>query len=83
MSCRPYGSKSTIAFWMIVAIADAAMLVAAAGPAVMLLVVAGLALLAGAVVAVRRLTRDRVPAPFRLTAQRSVSTTQAVGRRRA
>jgi apolipoprotein N-acyltransferase len=83
MNCRPYGSKSTIAFWMIVAVADAAMLVAAAGPAVMLLVFAGLALLTGAVVAVRRFTRDRVPARFRLTTQRSVSTTQAVGRRHA
>jgi hypothetical protein len=71
MSCRRYGSKSTIAFWMLVAIADTVMLLAAAGPAVMISVLAAFALVAGGVVAARSLTRRNVPA------------TRAVVRRRA
>ena len=57
MNSRPYGSKPTIAFWMLVAITDAAMLVATAGVLVMVLIVAGLALAAGCVIGVRLLTR--------------------------
>ena len=71
MSCRKYGSKPTIAFWMLVAVADAAMVVATAGPAVMISILCVLALLAGGVVAARSLTRRSAPA------------TRAVVRRRA
>ena len=59
MSCRRYGSKPTIAFWMLVAIADCAMVVATAGPAVLISVLVVLALLAGCVVTARSLTRAR------------------------
>jgi len=71
MNGRPYGSKTTIAFWMLIAIVDAAMLLATAGVLVMVLVLAGLALVAGGVVGARRLTR------------RAASVTKAVARRRA
>jgi len=57
MSCRRYGSKPTIAFWMLVAIADSAMLFATAGAAVMVSILVALALLAGGFVAARSLTR--------------------------
>jgi hypothetical protein len=56
MNCRRHGSKSTIAFWMLVAIADLAMLVATAGAAVMISIFAALALVAGGVVAARTLS---------------------------
>jgi hypothetical protein len=62
MSCRRHGSKSTIAFWMLIAIADAAMLAAAAGAAVTVSIFAALALGAGGVVAARTLTGRSVPA---------------------
>jgi hypothetical protein len=62
MNCRRYGRKSTIAFWMLIAIADSAMLVGSAGAAVMISIFVALALVAGAVVAVRTLTRRSVPA---------------------
>jgi hypothetical protein len=71
MNCRPYGSKATIAFWLLVAIADAAMLVATAGVLVMLLILAGLALAAGCVIGVRLFTR------------RDSAATEAMSRRRA
>jgi hypothetical protein len=62
MSCRRYGSKPTIAFWMLIAVADVAMLFAAAGSAVMVSFLAALALVAGGVVAARSLTPRSVPA---------------------
>ena len=71
MNCRPYGSKTTIAFWLLVAIADLAMLVATAGVLVMLLIVAGLALVAGGVVAAYLFTR------------RDATATETMARRRA
>jgi hypothetical protein len=61
MSCRRYGSKPTIAFWMLVAIVDVAMLVAA-DTAVMISVLASLTLVAGGIVVARALTRRSVPA---------------------
>jgi hypothetical protein len=57
MSCRRHGSKCSIGLWMLVAVADVAIFVAAAGPLIVLLVVAGLVLLVGAVVGTRMLTR--------------------------
>lgn len=62
MNCRRRGKKSTIAFWMLIAIADAAMLFAAAGAAVMISIFAALALVAGGVVVARTMTRRSVPA---------------------
>ncbi|MCU7726701.1 hypothetical protein ODJ79_23465 [Actinoplanes sp. KI2] len=55
MNCRRHGSKPTIGLWMLIAIADVAILVAAAGVVTMLLIVAGLVALAGGVVAARAL----------------------------
>lgn len=94
MNCRPYGSKTTIGFWTLIAIADAALLVAAIGPVVVLLILAGFVLLAGGVVAARLLTRPRLP-QARLVAQprlnpvlaprtqRGMRAAEAVVRRRA
>lgn len=65
MNCRPYGRKPTIAFWMLIAIADSAVLVVRAGSAVMLTVAAGIALVAGAFLAARLLIRPRLAAPNR------------------
>jgi fatty acid desaturase len=56
MNRRRHGSKPTIALWMLIAIADLAILVAATGVVTMLLIVAGLVALAGGVVAARALT---------------------------
>jgi hypothetical protein len=61
MSCRRYGSKPTIAFWMLIATVDAAAL-AAADTAVMISILLSLALIAGGVVAARTLTRRSLPA---------------------
>jgi len=62
MNCRRYGSKPTIGFWMLVAVADSAMLFATAGPAVLISILVALAVIAGGIVAARSLTRRSVPA---------------------
>jgi hypothetical protein len=62
MNCRRHGSKPTLALWMLVAVADVALLAAAAGLVVVLLVVAALATAVGAVLAVRLSHRHDVVA---------------------
>ncbi|MBU2662900.1 hypothetical protein KOI35_05200 [Actinoplanes bogorensis] len=57
MSCRRHGRKSTLALWMLVAVADLAILTAATGALVMLTIVALLAVFAGGVMAARQLTK--------------------------
>ena len=57
MNCRRHGSKVTIALWALIAIADAAILVAATGALTMLLVVTGLVALAGGAAVIRPLLR--------------------------
>jgi hypothetical protein len=47
MKSRRHGSKPTLALWMLVAVADVAVLAAAAGPLLTLVTLAGLAMLAG------------------------------------
>jgi hypothetical protein len=79
MNCRRHGSKCTIGLWMLVAVADVALLAAAAGPLVVLLIVAGLVLVAGAVAGSRMLTRRDTASPQ--TATRSMA--DAMVRRRA
>lgn len=54
MSRRPHGRKSTLALWMLVALADVAILSAAAGVLTMVLILMGLAVVAGGVVLARR-----------------------------
>ena len=98
MNRRSHSSKPTIAFWMLVAVADGAMLVAAVGPAITVSVLAGIALVISAVVVSRRSNRPRVrdqirvltqPRPMTekrrptLVAQRGVTATEAIARRRA
>lgn len=62
MHCRPHGRKPTIALWMLVAVADLVILVAAAGVLVMSLVFVGLVAVVGGVLLERRLTRRAQPA---------------------
>jgi hypothetical protein len=62
MNCRRHGSKPALALWMLVAVADLALLTAATGVVTMLLIVTGLVLIAGGVVAARQFTRRDVPA---------------------
>ena len=57
MNCRRHGRKPTIALWMLVAVADLALLAAAAGPLLTLLVIVGLITLVGAVAGLRMITR--------------------------
>jgi hypothetical protein len=71
MNCRRHGSKPTLALWMLVAVADAAILTAATGVPVMLLILIGLAVVAGGVFAARALTH------------RDATTTEVAARRRA
>jgi hypothetical protein len=53
MSRRRHGSKPAFALWMLVAVADVALLAASAGLFVLLLMVAAVVTAAGAVLAVR------------------------------
>ncbi|MBM2622143.1 hypothetical protein JIG36_42235 [Actinoplanes sp. LDG1-06] len=62
MNCRRHGRKPTLALWMLVALADLAILTAAAGVLVMLTILATVAVLAGGVVAARSLSRRSEPA---------------------
>ena len=54
---RRHGSKPTLALWMLVALADVALLVAAAGVLAVVVAVFGAVILAGGFVAVRSLPR--------------------------
>jgi hypothetical protein len=71
MNRRRHGTKPTIALWMLVAVADVALLVAAVGPLIVLLCLAGLVTVAGSVLGLRMLSR------------RTDTNTEAVVRRRA
>jgi hypothetical protein len=71
MNCRPHGGKHTLALWMLVALADAALVTASAGALTVLLIALAVAVLAGVIVTVRLLHRH--------AAQRKVAVTQ--GRR--
>ena len=59
MNGRRHGSKPTLALWMLVALADVAILAAAAGPVAVLLILAGLLVGAGGVYAARNLGARR------------------------
>jgi hypothetical protein len=62
MNARRHGSKPTIALWMLVGVADVAVLAASAGLVTVLLVVAALLTAAGAILAVRLSHRHDVVA---------------------
>ena len=59
MNCRRHGRKPTMALWMLVALADLAILAAAAGVLVTISVLVALAVLAGGFVAARPLLTKR------------------------
>jgi hypothetical protein len=61
MMIRRHGSRPTIALWMLVAIADVALVVAAAGMLALLLAVAAALIVVGAFAGVRMLQRRAVP----------------------
>jgi hypothetical protein len=71
MNCRRHGSKPTLALWMLVAVADVAILAAAAGPLALALSVVGLMAVAAVFLAVRMQPGRAAPKP------------EAVARRRA
>ena len=58
---RRHGSRPTIALWMLVAIADVALVAATASALVLTVVLAGAMLLGGAVVGTRMLQRRTLP----------------------
>jgi hypothetical protein len=68
MNCRPHGRKHTLALWMLVALADAVLVVASAGALTILLIALAVALMAGAIVAIR-LLRHRHPHPVAAVTQ--------------
>ena len=74
MNCRRHASKPTLALWMLVAVADVALIVAAAGLMTVLLVVAGVVAVAACVAGVWMLVhRDATAAeaaPSSLPARR-------------
>lgn len=63
MNCRRHGSKPALALWMLVAVADVALIVATAGLLTMLLIAAGLVTVGAAALGMRQLVRpDSSPA---------------------
>lgn len=70
MNRRRQGRKPTVALWMLVALADVAIIVASAGLLTLLLVVAALAVIvAGGIYAVRSFRRGE-PEPVRAVVRR-------------
>jgi hypothetical protein len=61
MNRRRHGTKPTLALWMLVALADVALLVAAVGPLIVLLGLAGLVTVGGSVLGMRMLSRRTEP----------------------
>jgi membrane protein implicated in regulation of membrane protease activity len=66
---RHHGSKPTIALWMLIAVADVALLAAAAGPLTMTLIVAALVVVAGAFAGSKSIGR-RQPQPVEVRARK-------------
>ncbi|WP_436526364.1 hypothetical protein [Actinoplanes sp. HUAS TT8] len=69
MNCRPHGRKPTLALWMLIALADVAILTTAAGLVTMLLLMAGLLVVAAGFFAARGLSRP-APTPAKASARR-------------
>ena len=66
---RRHGSTPRIALWMLVAVADVALLAAAAGPLAMALIVSALVIVAAAFAGMRLVGR-RQPEPVEVRARR-------------
>ena len=69
MNSRRHGSKPTLALWMLVAVADVAIIVAATGLLTFLLVLVALGVIAGGVVALRSMNRVQAE-PAKVVARR-------------
>jgi hypothetical protein len=82
MNCRRHGSKPTLALWMLVAAADVAIFMAAAGPLTVLLIGAGLVALIAGVMGFRLHRRDAV-ASLVLLSRREAPKPKTMARRRA
>jgi hypothetical protein len=65
MKTRMYARKPTLALWMLVAVADSALLVATVGLLTLLVVLAGLVIVAGTVAGLRLVQRRTTTAPRR------------------
>ncbi|GIF24466.1 hypothetical protein Ate02nite_71960 [Paractinoplanes tereljensis] len=59
MNRRPHGRKPTIALWMLVAVADVAILVATGGLVALVLILASLAVIAGGFLAARQMLASK------------------------
>jgi uncharacterized protein YneF (UPF0154 family) len=84
MNRRRHGSKPTIALWMLVAVADVAILAATGGLVALVLIVATLAVIAGGVFAARQLGAQKLQQePRLLVAQQKATNPMATrdGRR--
>ncbi len=62
MHCRRHGTKPTVALWMLVAVADVALLVASAGLLLVIVSLATLATAAGVVLLLRQRVTGSHPA---------------------
>jgi uncharacterized membrane protein YeiB len=83
MMTRPYASKPTLALWMLVAVADAAVLVTTDGLLTVLVILAGLAIVAGTVACLWLLHRRTTTAAPARPAAMVGRQPAAVSRRRA
>jgi uncharacterized protein YneF (UPF0154 family) len=84
MNRRRHGSKPTIALWMLVAVADVAILAATGGLVALVLIAATLAVIAGGVFAARQLGAQKLQQePRLLVAQQKATNPMATrdGRR--
>ena len=75
MNCRRHGSKPTLALWMLVAVADVALILATAGLLTMLFLAAAVVTLGAVALGVRQLIRQNP------SAVETVSTPLAARRR--
>ena len=81
MNCRRHGSKPTLALWMLIAVADVALLAAAANPVIVLVLLLAAVTVGAAFVAMRQLGRH-ADAKTQI-AVRTARVTDAPFRRRA
>jgi hypothetical protein len=65
MNRRRHGTKPKIALWMLVAVADVALLAAAVGPLIVLLCLVGLATVAASAMALSRRTETETEVAVR------------------
>jgi hypothetical protein len=70
MNCRRHGGKPTIALWMLVAVADVAIIMASTGLLVALLLLTSLAVIAAGGVYAARALGAREPQPAKAVVRR-------------